>query len=79
MLEAVAEKPRCPVLAHFGEKDPMIPIAGVRDWAKAHPEVETHVYDANHGFNCDQRGSFDSPSAKLARERSLAFLRKHVG
>jgi carboxymethylenebutenolidase len=79
MLEAVGEKPLCPVLAHFGEKDPMIPVAGVREWAKAHPEVETHVYDANHGFNCDQRGSFDATAAKLARERSLAFLRKHVG
>jgi carboxymethylenebutenolidase len=79
MLEAVAEKPGCPVMAHFGEKDHAIPIDGVRQWAKAHPEVETHVYAANHGFNCDQRGSYDAPSAKLARERSLAFLRKHVG
>ena len=79
MLEAVGEKPRCPVLAHFGEKDPAIPIDGVRAWAAAHPEVETHIYAANHGFNCDQRGSYDAPSAKLARERTLAFLRRHVG
>jgi len=79
MLEAVAEKPLCPVLAHFGEKDPMIPIHGVREWAKAHPEVGTHVYDANHGFNCNHRGAYDAQAAKLARERSLAFLRKHVG
>jgi carboxymethylenebutenolidase len=41
--------------------------------------VEVHVYPANHGFNCDQRGSYDAPSAKLARERSLAFFRKHLG
>mgnify|MGYP005816663035 CR=1 FL=1 len=79
MLEAVDEKPLCPVLAHFGEKDPMIPIEGVRKWAAKHPEVETHTYPANHGFNCDQRGSYDAAAAKLARERSLAFLRKHVG
>jgi carboxymethylenebutenolidase len=39
----------------------------------AHPEVEIHVYPAGHGFNCDQRGSFDATSAALARERSLAF------
>jgi len=37
------------------------------------------IYPANHGFNCDQRASFDAPSAKLARERTLAFLRTHVG
>jgi carboxymethylenebutenolidase len=66
-------------MAHFGEKDHAIPIDGVRQWAAAHPEVETHVYPANHGFNCDQRGSYDAPAAKLARERTLAFLHKHVG
>ena len=79
MLEAIDEKPTCPVLAHFGEKDTMIPVDGVRKLAAAHPEAEVHIYPANHGFNCDQRGSYDAPSAKLARERTLAFLRKHVG
>jgi carboxymethylenebutenolidase len=79
MLEAVGERPRCPVLAHFGEKDTMIPAEGVRRFAAAHHEAEVHLYPANHGFNCDQRGSYDAPSAKLARERTLAFLRKHVG
>ena len=78
MLEAIGEKPRCPVMAHFGDKDHAIPIDGVRQWAAAHPEVETHIYSANHGFNCDQRGSYDAPAAKLARERTLAFLHKHV-
>ena len=79
MLEAQGEKPRCPVLAHFGEEDAMLPIEGVRAFAAAQPEVEVHTYPAHHGFNCDQRGSFDAPSAKLARERSVAFLRIHVG
>lgn len=79
MLEAAAERPRCPVLAHFGEMDPMIPVDGVRRFAAAHPESQVLIYPANHGFNCDQRASFDAPSAKLARERTLAFLRQHVG
>jgi carboxymethylenebutenolidase len=58
----------------------MIPVAGVRKLAEAHPAmVEVHIYPADHGFNCDQRGSYDAPSAKLARERSIAFLRKYVG
>jgi len=79
MHEAIGEKPRVPVLAHFGEKDHMIPVAGVQKLAQAHPSAEVHLYPADHGFNCDQRGSYDAPSAKLARERSLAFLRKYVG
>ena len=79
MLEAAGEHPRCPVLAHFGETDAHIPVDGVRKFAAAHPESQVLIYPANHGFNCDQRGSFDAPSAKLARERTIAFLRRHVG
>jgi carboxymethylenebutenolidase len=37
------------------------------------------VYPADHGFNCDQRGSYDPASATLARQRSLQFLVTHVG
>jgi len=79
MLDAVGERPRCPVMAHFGERDGMIPVAGVRQFAAAHPAVQVFVYPADHGFNCDQRGSYDAPAARLARERTLAFLREHVG
>jgi len=79
MLEASDEKPKCPVMAHFGERDGHIPVAGVRQFAAKHPDVQVFIYPADHGFNCDQRGSFDAPSAKLARERTLAFLREHVG
>ena len=79
MPDAIAEKPRCPVLAHFGEQDAMIPVAGVQALAAAHPSLQVHLYAAGHGFNCDQRGSYDAAAAAAARERSLAFLRRHVG
>lgn len=72
-------KPKCPVLAHFGDQDPYIPLEGVKALQKAHPEISIELYHANHGFNCDQRGSFDSTSAKLARERTLAFFKKYLG
>ena len=72
-------KPLCPAICHFGEKDPMIPLEGVHKINPAFLDVPVYVYPAGHGFNCDQRGSFDAASAKLARERTLAFLRKHVG
>lgn len=79
MLDAIDETPRCPVLAHFGERDSVLPVAGVRKFATAHPGAQIHIYAADHGFNCDQREAYDAPSAKLARERSLAFLREHLG
>ncbi|HYD76227.1 dienelactone hydrolase family protein [Ramlibacter sp.] len=73
-----ARQPKVPVLSHFGEQDHWIPLAGVEAFRKAHPNVEVHVYDANHGFNCDQRGSWNEPAARLARERSLAFFARHL-
>ena len=72
-------KPKVPTLLHFGDKDQHIPIAGVKEVAAAYPEVEVHIYPADHGFNCDQRESYDKPSADLAWTRTLAFLRKHLG
>ena len=47
--------------------------------AAAHPKAQAFFYPAGHGFNCDQRGSYHAESAKLARTRSLEFLRKHIG
>jgi len=72
-------RPQCPVLAHFGERDPWITIDSVKAFAAAQPEVEVHVYAADHGFNCDHRGSFDATAAQLARERSAVFLKRHLG
>ncbi len=74
----VARHPRCPVMCHFGEKDHAIPIEGVHAFAKAQPAVEVHLYPAQHGFNCDQRASFDAPSAALARQRTLDFFARHL-
>ena len=75
----VARQPHCPVLAHFGEKDHWIPLHGVQAFGRAHPQVQVHVYAANHGFNCDQRGAWDAPAAGLARERTLEFFGRHLG
>jgi carboxymethylenebutenolidase len=75
----IARQPKVPVMVHFGDQDHWIPLDGVDGFKQAHPEVEVHLYHANHGFNCDQRGSYDATAAKLARERTLAFFAKHVG
>lgn len=72
-------EPRCPVMAHFGEKDGMIPVDGVRKLATQHATQQIFIYPADHGFNCDQRGSYHQPSAALARQRTLEFFRQHIG
>lgn len=73
-----ARTPRCPVLAHFGKKDHFIKTDTVHAFAQAHPEVQVHLYDADHGFNCDQRGSYDQAAADQARERTHAFFAEHL-
>ena len=70
----VARQPKCPVMCHFGEKDHYIPMDGVQAFAAAHSGVTVHTYDADHGFNCDQRGSYNEAAATLARARTLAFF-----
>jgi len=74
-----SRKPKVPVMAHFGDQDTHIPVDGVQAFEKQHPEVEVHLYDANHGFNCDQRGSYNAGAAATALERSLYHFGKHVG
>jgi len=71
--------PRCPVLVHWGESDQSIPVDKAKAFAAAHKSQTHYFYPAGHGFNCDQRGSYDAASAKLARSRSVEFLRKYVG
>lgn len=68
------ERPRAPLLMHFGEHDPLIPPEHVQAHRARLPEARVHVYDAGHGFNCDRRGDFAPHAAMLAWSRTLAFL-----
>ncbi len=73
-----SEVPRCPVMLHFGSQDPHIPASEIEKIQRAHPELPVFLYDAGHGFNCDQRKDYAPQAASLARERTLEFFRKHL-
>jgi len=73
------EKPKVPVMFHFGETDHSIPLDKARAVEAAQPKSPTFYYAAGHGFNCEQRPSYHEASAKEARSRTLDFFRKHVG
>ena len=73
------DRPTVPTQLHFGAEDHGIPLSDVEIIRAKRPEVEVFVYDgAQHGFGCDERASYDKPSADLARQRSLAFFAKHL-
>ncbi len=68
--------PKVPIMLHFGERDPYIPVPEVDTIRKAFPHLPIFTYDAGHGFNCDARDDFDKSAAHLARARSLQFLQR---
>ncbi|MGH8813699.1 MAG: dienelactone hydrolase family protein [Advenella sp.] len=72
------EKAQCPVQMHFGEKDKSIPLSDVEAIRAAQPDVEVCIYDADHGFGCDQRGSYDPFASELARTRTVEFFKAHL-
>lgn len=73
------EEPSCPVLLHFGAADTHIGPDQIEAVRSAHPEVTIHIYEgAEHGFNCNVRSSYNPEAAKLARERTLAFLKENI-
>lgn len=75
----VDETPRVPVILHFGAHDKHIPLADVEKIRDAHPAVPVYVYDADHGFNCDERASYDEAAARVARARTMAFFAEQLG
>jgi len=79
VVSYLAEKPRCPVMYHFGAEDGSIPAADVEQIRAAYPEAPVYVYPgAGHGFNCEQRGSYDREAAALARTRTLEFFARYL-
>ncbi len=73
------EKPKCPVQLHFGEKDAGIPLSDVEIVKQKQPQAEVYVYpEAQHGFHCDERASFQKEASTLAWQRTLDFLARHM-
>ena len=80
ILDNTDIEPKVPVMGHFGDKDQHIPVEGVKKLAdKLAPKHQIFIYEADHGFNCDHRGSYNAAAAKQARSRTLEFFRKHIG
>jgi len=79
ILDNAELAPKVPLMGHFGDKDQHIPVEGVKKLAEKYPQHQIFIYSADHGFNCDHRGSYNAPAAKQARSRTLEFFRKHLG
>ena len=74
IVQFIDERPGCPFMAHFAERDVHVPPESAATVRRRHPGVPVHVYDANHGFNCDRRDDYDAGAAALAWDRTSEFL-----
>ena len=67
-----------PLLMHFGEEDSHIPLDAVENIAERfenNDNVEIVVYpEAEHGFNCSHRDSYNQRAAAEAHGNTLIFL-----
>src|SRR3954462_2074733 len=61
------EGPKIPMMCNFGEQDQSPTLEQAKAIAKANPGIIAHYYPgAGHGFNCDQRGSYNAGASKTA-------------
>jgi carboxymethylenebutenolidase len=75
--------PRAAFLGHFAEQDDFEPLEGVRSLEEAlraaGRDVTFHVYpEAAHWFFEENRPEYRPEHARLAWERTLAFLAQHL-
>jgi len=81
MPDYVTETARCPVIAHVGDRDTSFPLERIALFRAAQPDIPFYIYEgAQHGFdNAKRTERYDAAAHKLALERTLEFLGRHVG
>jgi carboxymethylenebutenolidase len=79
IAQAIDKAPKVPIILHFGDLDAHIPMPDVKSIDEAHLDVMVYTYHADHGFNCDHRGSYNESAAVLARQRTLDFFEQYLG
>ncbi|HXZ07051.1 MAG TPA: dienelactone hydrolase family protein [Paraburkholderia sp.] len=73
-----AAKINVPIQFHYAELDHGIPldaVGQVKERFAGRDDAEFHLYpNADHGFNCTDRASYNQHAAALAHGRTLTFL-----
>jgi carboxymethylenebutenolidase len=82
-LLPVLDDVKCPVLFHYGERDPFIPHDSIEEVERAvssRPGMRVERYDAGHAFsNRDAPSMYDRSAAESAWATTLEFLAEHLG
>ncbi|HVQ72664.1 MAG TPA: dienelactone hydrolase family protein [Bradyrhizobium sp.] len=79
IVDDYGAKRKVPTLLHFGENDPLIPLEAMSQFRAFRPDVSVFSYPgASHGFNCDQRDSYQEEAAQTALKRTLFWISQYV-
>ncbi|MDX2238648.1 MAG: dienelactone hydrolase family protein [Hyphomonadaceae bacterium] len=73
----IAERPKAPMILHYGERDAGIPLSEVDKVREAHPDVTIHLYPAGHGFCRAGSADHHPESAALALQRTRDHFAAH--
>ena len=78
-----AENLNCPIVMHFAENDPHVPadtVAAIKTRMGDWNNVDVHIYPGTeHGFNRFGYEPYNEVQAAIARNRTIAHFRKHLG
>ncbi len=80
----VVARIKAPVLGHYAETDPEIPLAQLKDFEAAvkknnsNTQIFTYA-GAHHGFFAHTQATYNPEVSKIAWERTVEFLKKYLG
>ncbi|MDI2090024.1 dienelactone hydrolase family protein [Commensalibacter oyaizuii] len=80
MIPSLLQHPhRCPVQMHFGALDASIPLDQIEQTRLHYNDVEIYIYEnADHGFGCQARSSFNPTAYQQAQQRTLDLFKKYL-
>lgn len=74
IVDIISDKPRVPLMLHYGARDASIPPDNIEQVRAAAPDSPIHLYDAGHGFCRDGSHDFNQSARDLAMQRTLDWF-----
>lgn len=71
--------PKCPIILHYGDKDPIVPMPDIEKIRAAYASVPLYIYPGcGHGFNNPEQPTYHKESADLLFKRTLEFFDREL-
>jgi len=74
IADLLDEKPKIPVMLHYGAKDPAIPPENVEKVRAASPDSPLYLYDAGHGFCRPGSTDYNDEARALSLNRTFDWF-----